>query len=80
MFTLILGFITRFLPLIRVISVLAAFFGYTFFIYHKTQQLAAYQQQKLELNQAKIHNKIEQKNMLSKDADLDKRLEKWMRD
>ncbi len=76
MFALIL----RYLPLMRVLGILIAFFSYVGYVYHKGAVSEQSKQQKQAVKEVKLHDKIEQKNTVSPDADLNKRLQRWYRD
>ncbi len=78
--SLILAFITRFLPIIRVLGVLLAFFSYTGFLVHKGVVLQQTKQQKAELKITKTAAKIEAKNDGLSCAEVHKRLEKYRRE
>lgn len=80
MFGTFIALFLRFLPLLRILSLVSVIIGYMYFIYHKGEVSEQSKQQKIELNTLKIRDKVDNKNMTATDKDLDKRLEKWMRD
>jgi len=48
-------------------------------IYHKGVVSQQAKQEKSVIKEVKIHDKHQEKNIGSSDADIDKRLSKWMR-